>query len=385
MERGIYMNIVIAPDSYKGCLSSLQVAKTMKKAFLKEIPNATIEMIPMADGGEGTVETLTFASDGKRHEMKVTGPLGALVNTEYGVLGTSTTAVIEIANIAGLPMVPLSKRNPMNTTTYGLGEAILKVAKLGYRDFIIGLGGSATNDGGLGMLQALGVKFYDKQEKEVQPFSSSLFEIERVDYTSINLVIKECTFRVASDVTNPLCGKQGASTVFGPQKGATPTQVANLDFALKNYATLMEKNIGKEYQNIAGAGAAGGLGFAFLALGAKLTPGSEIIAEATGIVEKIKTANWVITGEGQSDHQTLYGKIPTFIGKTAKKLGVPAILISGGLGKGYEKLYDYFVSCHSITSRPMSLEECIENAEELLFNQTRNIARLIHAVTKQNP
>lgn len=371
------MNIVIAPDSYKGSLSALEVGTTIKEAFLQEMPDADIEVIPMADGGEGTLETLVFATNGKRIHIEVAGPLGAPVASEYGVLGDGKTVVIEMANIAGLPMVPAHQRNPMYTTTFGIGEAILKAAKSGYQDFIIGLGGSATNDGGLGMLQALGATFLDENGHSVQPFGSALFNVKKVDFSTMNSIVNECHFRIASDVDNPLCGERGASAVFGPQKGATEKQVVEFDQALKNYADLIESDHGVKLQNTPGAGAAGGLGFAFLLIGGELQSGSEIVAEATNLVEKIKHSNWVITGEGQSDYQTLYGKVPSFIAKTSKKFGKPTILISGGLGKGYEQLYDYFVSCSSITAGPITLEDCMENARELLFNQARNIARLI--------
>jgi glycerate 2-kinase len=373
------MNIVIAPDSYKGSLSALEVGKTIKKAFLKEIPDATIDVIPMADGGEGTLETLVYSTNGKRIQINVTGPLGDPIESEYGVLGDGKTVVIEVAKIAGLPMIPPEKRNPMKTTTFGIGEAILRAANSGYRNFIIGLGGSATNDGGLGMLKALGVTFLDEDGNVVKPIGSSLLRVQSVDFSTINAIVKECHFRIASDVDNPLCGEQGATAVFGPQKGATPKQVEELDQALKNYANLIESDLGKQYQNMPGAGAAGGLGYSFLLIGGEIISGAEIVAEATGLVEKIKCANWVITGEGQSDYQTLYGKVPSFIAKTANKYKIPTILLSGGLGQGYEQLYDYFVSCHSITAGPISLEDCMENARELLFYQSRNIARLIQA------
>lgn len=373
------MNIVIAPDSYKGSLSALEVGKTIKKAFLKEIPDATIDVIPMADGGEGTLETLVYSTNGKRIQINVTGPLGDPIESEYGVLGDGKTVVIEVAKIAGLPMISPEKRNPMKTTTFGIGEAILRAANSGYRNFIIGLGGSATNDGGLGMLKALGVTFLDEDGNVVKPIGSSLLRVQSVDFSTINAIVKECHFRIASDVDNPLCGEQGATAVFGPQKGATPKQVEELDQALKNYANLIESDLGKQYQNMPGAGAAGGLGYSFLLIGGEIISGAEIVAEATGLVEKIKCANWVITGEGQSDYQTLYGKVPSFIAKTANKYKIPTILLSGGLGQGYEQLYDYFVSCHSITAGPISLEDCMENARELLFYQSRNIARLIQA------
>ena len=371
------MNILIAPDSYKESLTALEVGKTMKQAFQQEMPEGTVEIIPMADGGEGTLQALTFATDGKRIPIDVTGPLGEQIKTEYGVLGDGKTVVIEVANIAGLPLVPAHKRDPLNTTTYGIGEAILQAVDDGYRNFIIGLGGSATNDGGLGMLQALGVTFHDKNGHQVDSNGSGVSKVNKVDFATIHPALNDCHFKIASDVDNPLCGKRGASAVFGPQKGASEKQIATLDHALKQYADVIEEHLSESFQHSAGAGAAGGLGFAFLLLQGNLVSGSEIVAEASGLVDKIRQADWVITGEGQSDYQTLYGKVPVFIAKTARECGTKTILLSGSLGEGYEQLYDYFTSCFSISTGPMSLDECMENAQKLLFNQTRNVAKLL--------
>jgi glycerate 2-kinase len=377
------MKIVIAPDSYKGSLTAVQVGTTIQKAFLSEIPNASIEVVPMADGGEGTLDTFLYARGGKRFCVEVTGPLGEKIKTEYGVLADGKTVVIEIAKIAGLPMVPKEKRNPYKTTSYGIGEVMIHAMEKGYCQFIIGLGGSATNDGGLGMLQALGATFMDGNGQIVKPFGENVRDVVAVHFSSLHPLLRECKFQIASDVDNPLCGERGASHVFGPQKGATPKQVIELDQALDRYSNIIEKSIGKSYKQMNGAGAAGGLGFAFLLLGGNIVSGAHLIAEVTQLREKMKQAQWVITGEGQSDFQTLYGKVPSYVANMARQYGKKAILISGSLGKGYEQLYEQFVSCHSITIGPMSLEQCMEHAEKLLFAQSRNVARLIKAAASE--
>jgi glycerate kinase len=374
------MKIVIAPDSYKGSLTALEVGKIMKQAILYEIIDAEIAVLPMADGGEGTLEALVFSTKGAKEEIEVTGPLGGKVRTHYGVLGDGASVVIEMAAIAGLPMVPKEKRNPMLTTTYGVGEAIVHALEKGYRQFKIGLGGSATNDGGLGMLQALGVQFLNEAGQPIIPIGASLAKIKSVNFDTLHKGVLSSQFEVASDVKNPLCGPTGASFIFGPQKGGTLEQLYMLDEAMFQYATLIEQCLDKEFKEIPGAGAAGGLGFAFLTIGGELRSGARIVAEALGLEDKIKKADWVITGEGQSDSQTLYGKVPFYVAKLAKKYNAPTILISGSLGEGVEQLYDYFLSCHSIVNGPMSLVEAMSNAEKLLTNKTRNIARLIMKV-----
>jgi glycerate kinase len=382
--KGGFMKIVIAPDSYKGSLSALDVGKTMRQAISNEIIDAEIEVLPMADGGEGTLDALVFATNGAKEEIEVTGPLGDKVRTYYGVLGDEATAVIEMAAIAGLPMVPKEKRNPMLTTTYGIGEAIVHALEKGYRHFKIGLGGSATNDGGLGMLQALGVQFLNETGQAINPIGASLGEIKSVNFDTLHKAVLASQFEVASDVKNPLCGPTGASFIFGPQKGGTPEQLQMLDEAMLHYANLIEKCLNKVLKEIPGAGAAGGLGFAFLTIEGELKSGASIVGEALGLEEKIKKADWVITGEGQSDSQTLYGKVPFYVAKMAKKYNVPTILISGSLGEGIEQLYDYFLSCHSIVSGPMSLEKAMSHADKLLTRETRNVARLLMSSYKSN-
>lgn len=373
------MYVVVAPDSYKGCLEAFEVANIIKKAWTTVFPEATVEAIPMADGGEGTMDALVLASHGRKVQISASGPLMESIVANYGVMGDERTAVIEVAQVAGLPMVPKDRRNPLMTTSYGLGEVILHAINQGFRKLIIGLGGSATNDGGLGMLHSLGAIFLDSEGQRVIPNGTGLKEVRTVDLSMLDARIKDCELIVASDVDNPLCGTNGASFVFGPQKGATEQQVKELDTSLYSYAKLIERETGMQLMNLPGAGAAGGLGFALLLLGARLVSGAHVVAEATGLITKLRQADWVITGEGKSDFQTVCGKLPFHVAKLAKEQSVKAILISGGLGSGYEELYDYFVSCHSISTGPISLEESMQYAEKLLFQSTVNIARLVRA------
>ncbi|MEX2104827.1 MAG: glycerate kinase [Bacilli bacterium] len=374
------MKIIVAPDSYKGSLTAIEVGATIKKAFLAEMKDVTIDVIPMADGGEGTLDAIFSTTKGTRVSLDATGPLQERILTEYGVLDDDTV-VIEMAKVAGLPMVPADQRNPMNTTTIGVGELVLHAIDAGYRNFMIGIGGSATNDGGFGMLHALGVLFLDVNHQPVTPIAGNLKLITIVSYANMDSRLRQCCIKVAADVENYLCGPQGASYVFGPQKGASDIQIAELDQSLQHYADLIETHLKQGFRNKRGAGAAGGLGFAFLTIGAELIPGSKMIAEATGLTERIKSADWVITGEGQSDYQSLYGKAPIYVAKLAKEYNVKVILISGSLGNGYEHLYDYFTSCHSIIPGPVTLEQCMINASTYLFETARNIARLMNSIS----
>lgn len=374
------MKIVIAPDSFKGSLSAEEVGRTIKNGILFENPNAIVTVIPMADGGEGTLEALLFSTNGVIINLEASGSFFEKKPVRYGVLGDGITVIIEIAQIVGLADVPDEKKNPLLTTTYGIGETILHALDNGNRKFIIGIGGSATNDGGIGMLQALGGKFLDRNDSSVVPIGASLNEIRSVDLANIDSRIYQSEIIIASDVNNPLCGSQGASYVFAPQKGADLEQVKKLDDGLSNYGNLIEKHLDKNLMNIPGAGAAGGLGFALLALGADIQSGAKIVAERTGLEERIRAADWIITGEGKSDYQTVFGKAPVFVAKIAKKHNVKAILISGSLGEGLEKLYDYFVSVNSIVRGPTTLDDAILNANENLFNSARNITRLLNLI-----
>lgn len=337
------MKILLAPDSFKGSLSSKEVCHAMENG-IKRVIDAEIISIPIADGGEGTVEALVYAVGGEIIKSDVTGPLGEKVEAFYGILKDGT-AVIEMAACAGLYLIPEEKRNPLKTTTYGVGELIKLALDRGCRKFIIGIGGSATNDGGVGMAQALGARFLDKDGNEIGFGGGELYKIEKIDISSIDKRIYESEFIVASDVDNPLCGEKGASYVYGPQKGATPEMIKILDENLRHLAYEAKKVIEKDYSEVPGAGAAGGLGFGLMAfLGAKLKRGIDIIIETTRLEEKIKEVDLVITGEGNTDFQTAFGKAPAGIAKLAKKYNKPVIILSGGLGKDYKSLYDIGVT-----------------------------------------
>ncbi|OYD07604.1 glycerate kinase [Paludifilum halophilum] len=378
------MRVVIAPDSFKGSLSAKEVGSTILKALTSEVEGVDAAVVPMADGGEGTLEALVDATEGMRIDVRVSGPLLRPIHTHYGVLGDEETAVVEVAQIAGLTQVPEAEKNPLNTSSYGVGEAILHALNQGYRKFMIALGGSAVNDGGVGLLQALGASFSDRSGRPVRPVGGSLAEIVEVSMDTLDPRLSECDLWVANDVSNPLCGERGCSAVFGPQKGATKSQVRQLDSGLRHVAGLLEACMGRSLQHEPGAGAAGGLGFALLLLGARMEKGARIVADIAGLERKISGADWVITGEGRTDEQTAYGKLPYFVAQMARRHGAKPLLLSGSIGEGAESLYETFVSLHSILRRPVSLQEAIENAESLLYETSRDIARLIGATGSEN-
>lgn len=322
-------NIVIAIDSFKGSLSSIQAGNIVFNATKKIFPKSNIKIFPLADGGEGTVDALTEGLHGKIISSYVTGPLGDKIQSRYGYLPQDNIAIIEMADAAGLTLVPENKRNPLFTTTYGLGELILNAIHNGCRKFIIGIGGSATNDCGLGMLSALGIKFFNKNHQAVGILGKDLQDIAFIDTSTLNPFIKECSFSIACDVTNPLYGKNGCSHIYAPQKGATPDIVNQMDNTIKNFADLIKKQLGLTGANLAGAGAAGGLGFAFHTfLKAQLIPGIELILNTLHIQEFLKNADLLITGEGKIDLQTSMGKAPIGIAKLAKQLNPPIKVIA---------------------------------------------------------
>ncbi|SEH41046.1 glycerate kinase [Halobacillus karajensis] len=370
------MKVVFAPDSYKGSLSSMEVAETMDKAFQSVNPQVETILKPMADGGEGTLGAFSKAVSHEKVHFSCTGPMGESRDSWYLILDRNR-AVIEGAVIAGLPLVAEEKRNPDNTTSYGIGEAIKHALDHGCTDILVAIGGSSTNDGGLGMLQALGMKAYSQDGKEADIYGRDVHSIKAIDFSTLDHRLEEVTIRVASDVDNPLTGKNGASYVYGPQKGATEAQVVTYDHALENYGKLVEIACGKSIMEVPGAGAAGGLGFAFLSIGATLQSGAKLVAEAIHLDEDIQQADYVITGEGQSDAQTLFGKAPGYVADLANKYKKPVILISGGLGEEYTQLNTVFTSCFSITPAPTLLEDSLKNAEDYLFQTTVQIARLL--------
>lgn len=369
------MRVVIAPDSYKGSLTAQEVATVMKQAIIDI--NSTVKVIekPMADGGEGTINALLSSVPGKEVFITCTGPVGEPIETSYAIINEST-ALIEGARISGLPQVPASKRNPDLTTSFGIGEVILHALDAGYTSLILSLGGSATNDGGLGMLQALGMQSYDRKGKKVGSFGKDLLLVERIDLTTIDHRLKDVHIQVANDVMNPLCGVNGASYVYGPQKGATKDQIKAYDLALKKYSKLF--NQGKKLREKNGAGAAGGLGFASLIIGGKLTPGAELIAETINLEKHLQSADFIFTGEGQTDEQTLYGKAPGYVATLAKKYKVPSILISGSLSGDQQKLRKYFSGCFSIINQPITLERAMSSVEQLLYEQTKHVFHLLN-------
>ncbi|MFC4305349.1 glycerate kinase [Cohnella boryungensis] len=383
------MKIVVAPDSFKESLTSLQAATAIAQGIRESIPSAQVEIAPMADGGEGTVEALTAAAKGTLHHAIVCGPLGLPIETTYGLIArrsdvgdseTATrTAVIEAASLFGLQQTPASRRDPYVTTTRGMGELLLQLLDEGIRSFVIGLGGSATNDGGMGLLAALGARFYDADERLLPGFGRDLPEVRRIDGSGLDSRLADCDILVASDVRNQLCGEQGASAVYGPQKGATPEQIAALDEALRRYASLWAEEAGRAAMEIPGAGAAGGAGYALLLLGARMAPGAEVVASEARLREKLADADWVVTGEGKSDAQTLFGKLPVYVARLAKSAGVRTILLSGSLGDNARELESEFAACFPCVPRPMALAECLEQAEDHLRSCARNVARLLSA------
>lgn len=373
------MNIVIAPDSFKGSLTSIEVTNIIERAILDYNQNYSVIKKPMADGGEGTIDSLLAATKGEMISIQCTGPLGDKISTAYAIIDENT-AIIECASIAGLTQVPSDQRNPDYTTTYGMGEAILDALDRGCRSFIIGLGGSATNDGGLGMLLALGMEAIDSNNQKVGMFGKDIHSVENVNFSKLDPRLKDVQIKVASDVDNPLCGDKGASVVYGPQKGATNEQIETYDLSLKKFSNVIEKTINQSIQNTPGAGAAGGLGFGFLTIGAELVSGAELLANAMDIEHEIQKADIVITGEGQSDEQTLYGKAPGYIASLAQNYNVPTILISGGL-EDVEKLSSSFAGCFSIINKPLSLQECMEQADLLLYQQAKQVIQFISKIT----
>ena len=373
------MKFVLAPDSFKESLTAKEVADAMEVGIKKIFKDAECVKVPMADGGEGTVQSLVDATDGKIYEVVVTGPLGNKVNAKYGILGDGQTAVIEMAEASGIHYVKKEDRNPLITTTFGTGELIKSALDKGVKKIIIGIGGSATNDGGAGMLQALGAKLLDKDNKEIPFGGGGLSELVKINLDDFDKRIKEVEIEVACDVSNTLTGKEGASAVFGPQKGATEEFIKILDENLHHYADIVNKTIGKDMENQKGSGAAGGLGFALLAFcDGKLNRGIDIVIKYADLSEKMKGASYVITGEGSIDSQTKFGKTPFGVSQVAKQYDIPVIGIAGNVGEGIDELYDLgFDSILSIMPGVMTLDKALSNAKENIENTLENVARLL--------
>ncbi|MBD8589358.1 glycerate kinase [Peribacillus simplex] len=371
------MKIVIAPDSFKGSLSAVEAALSIERGIHKAFPDAETFCLPVADGGEGTLDTLVTATSGKKIPVFVNGPLAQKVEAEYGILGDGETCVIEMAKASGLSLIPEGELNPLKATTYGTGELIKQALDDGYTSFILALGGSATNDGGAGMLQALGLKILDEQGMEISTGGSELAKVCTIDTSVFDNRIKGCKFLIASDVENPLIGPRGASHVFGPQKGATPENVQILDDCLAHWADEVEKVTGVRLHDLAGAGAAGGIGGAFQAFfPSQMKRGIDVVIEHTGLNRALEGANLVITGEGQVDFQTASGKTPMGVAQAANSQNVPTIVLAGSIGTQIDVLYQYgIVSVNSIINKPMTLSEAIEQAEELLELGAEQVVR----------
>ncbi|MEW6350477.1 MAG: glycerate kinase [Thermodesulfobacteriota bacterium] len=373
------MRIVIAPDSYKGSASAVAVADAMERGFLAVFPDAGIHKVPIADGGEGTVEALVAGTGGHTVEETVSGPLGEHVRALWGVLGDSKTAVIEMAAASGLTLIPSESRDPRITTTYGTGQLIRAALDHGLRRVIVGIGGSATNDGGAGMASALGARFLDRDGRPLPPGGAALAGLARIDVADTDTRLAQTEVLVACDVTNPLCGPDGATHVYGPQKGATPSMVAELDAALEVFAEEARRATGKDAARVPGAGAAGGLGAGLIWFtGAVLRPGIEIVLAATGFDALVRQVDLVITGEGRTDFQTAFGKAPVGVARAARLHGKPVVCLSGSLGDGAEEVLKHGVDAiESVLARPTTIEQAMASAEVLIEQAAARVARLL--------
>lgn len=378
------MKIVISIDSLKGSLTSIEAANAIKKGILSVDNKSDVVIMPLADGGEGTVEALVQGMNGEEKVISVTGPINEKVNATYGILNETNTAIIEMAQASGLPLVPSELRNPLNTTTYGVGEIIKEAIEKGCRNFIVGIGGSATNDCGVGMLQALGFEFYDENDNLVELGGKVLNQIKRIKTDNKLKELDDCNFKIACDVNNPLYGENGAAYIYGPQKGATEEIVKELDKGLKNFAEVVKKDLGKDIAHIEGAGAAGGLGFGFLGfLNSKLESGIKIILDEIKLEEVVKDADIVITGEGRLDNQTAMGKAPIGVAKLAKKHGAKVIAIAGCTTPDAVKCNEEGIDAYfSIVNKAMTIDEAMkkENATQNMIETTIQIFNLIKAV-----
>lgn len=397
------MKVLLAFDSYKGSLDSWQVGSIASRAIQSVVPDAKCEIVPMADGGEGTVEAIVSATGGIYEIIKMSGPMGSAAETRVGIVRDkegNEIAVLEVASICGLVMVGEAELNPLAASSAGVGEVITQLLDKGIRRFTVGLGGSATNDGGMGMLAALGVEFQDATGARLTGSGGDLLRLASVRLDRLDARLAECSLVIATDVSNPLCGALGATKVYGQQKGITAELGDKLDEAMNRYAQMLEKELTQcatkqrldkasvrialsdNLQDKAGAGAAGGLGFALMVVGGEVVSGADWIIEMAQLEERAAQVDWVITGEGRSDLQTLYGKLPLKVAQAAKRAGAECILMSGSLGDGIDELMPHFRGCFSIVKEPSELSYCIERAEPLLEQAVREVFRLIHSISK---
>lgn len=373
------MRIVIAPDSFKGSLDAEDAANIIKEGVLSVMPQAEVELIPMADGGEGTVDAMVAATGGRIVKAVVKGPLLEDVESRFGILGDGETAVIDIASASGLTLIPPGRRNPMTATTYGTGQLILKALDLGCRKFVIGIGGSATVDGGTGMAAALGVRFLDAEGKDIGHGGGFLDRLTDIDIGGLDPRIRESVFRAACDVDNPLTGETGAARVYGPQKGASGDMIQVLDRNLNHLGCIVQRVTGQNLKNLPGAGAGGGLGFGLMSfLNARLESGVKIVLETAGFQHRAAGAGLIITGEGNIDSQTYHGKTVLGVSRIAKGLGIPVVAIAGGVKGDMSLLHREGVTAAvSICSGPMSIDTAMEKAAVLLRDAAANCMKLI--------
>lgn len=373
------MKIVIAPQDFKGSISAQKVAEAIASGIRRVLPDAETVMVPLSDGGDGIVDALVYSTGGKIMTTKVTGPFGKKVMAKWGILGNKVTSVVEMSKASGITLVPKGKLNPLTATTYGTGELIRSALDVGCRKLITGIGGSATNDGGTGMAQALGVKFLDSEGQELPWGGAALINLSRVDISRLDSRLAKCQVMVACDVANPLCGEEGASMVYGPQKGATDEMCQRLDAALSHYAEVLKRDLDVEVKDMPGAGAAGGLGAGLVAfLSAELRSGIEIVSEAVGLDNYLKGASLVFTGEGRIDTQTLFGKTVSGVAERAKRLKVPVVAIVGEIAGDSREFYAHGIDAvMSITPGPVSLRKAMSNAEKLTADAAERALRLI--------
>ena len=373
------MKIVIAPDSYKESLSALEVATAIEQGFREIFPSAVYVKLPVADGGEGTVEAMVAATHGRIVHVPVSGPLGERVEGFYGVSGDEQSAFIEMAAASGLELVAPAQRNPLKTTSWGTGELIRHALDAGVKHIIIGIGGSATNDGGVGMVQALGARLLDADDRPVGQGGGALETLARIDCSGLDKRLADCRIEVACDVTNPLTGEEGASAVFGPQKGATPEMIVALDRGLAHYARIIARDLDINVLDLAGGGAAGGMGAALYAFcGAELRQGIEIVTDALHLADQVADADLVITGEGRIDSQTIHGKVPVGVAKVAKRFNKPVIGIAGSLTADVGVVHDHGIDAvFSVIYTICSLDDALANARANVHMAARNIAALL--------
>jgi glycerate kinase len=373
------MKIVVAPQEFKGNLSAVQAAQAMAEGLRRALPDATLALVPMADGGPGTVEAMVAAAEnGRRMTAAAHDALGRPLAAAWGIIDEDT-AVIEMAAASGLTLLTEDERDPRIASTYGTGELVRAALDTSSRRIIVGIGGSATNDGGAGMAQALGARFLDDAGQNLPPGGAALARLARIDASGLDTRLGQCQVLAASDVFNPLCGPQGASLLYGPQKGATPAVAQELDAALRHYAQVIERDLGVRVLDLAGAGAAGGLGAGLVAfLGAELVPGAQLVAEAAGLRQKLAGADLALTGEGRLDAQTSFGKAPWEVARLARDCGLPVIAIAGSLAEDWKPaLGEAFDAVVAITPRAMSIQEAMAQGAKLVADAAEGVARLL--------